>query len=230
MFRCRLVAAAAGLGFATEPVRAQELSLATKPLAEVFSDRAKVTGGVIVGLSTAATRVTFDPGALFIASGIEAGDQVCIRVTTRDGRYWSLNAYGPAKSSAVLPRFEYPTGFARDLASYRAEDIAIRAVRTTDCHEDAEGALLPVAFDRAGAATELVVLVNAGRSHARAKLGEDGTWTECETPEGQRVAYTARCRLALGGRFHATSLHIALRGLTGGVRQLDPYPVALGPR
>lgn len=203
---------------------AQELQL-VGPFREVLADRAPVSGRVLVGIRLGSASGPFQPSDLRLGAQPSDGASLCVRVVTRDGRYYALNGYTVASRSGpgTIP---YRT---RLLDGYDAADVAVRVVETNDCHDDAEGRLLPTSTSRTPQDRELTVLLNPGRARASARLTADPRDdVTCDPPgEGPRTAFGAVCKLPVPDGAEAATLTVTLRGATGPARPL-PYVVALG--
>jgi hypothetical protein len=166
---------------------------------------ARASNRVVVGLhlGKAAGRLRLDDLAVSVPKTLAKG--LCVKLTTRDARYWSLNGYKAPDPKAGAARLETSSKFIEELAGrYRAEDAAIRAVNTGACNEDADGPLLAVRPPGAVAQDVLVAFVNAVGARSAAKIiDKDGktlaTGACSLAPRDSALAYTESCEFSVSG-------------------------------
>ena len=110
---------------------------------ESFVTNPRVSGRLIVGLHLGRSADPYRSDGLSVA-GLrdQSVQQICVRVTTQDARYWALNRY-IAMRTPGLGRLEAPTRFAKELAAYNASQVAVRIIAANDCNEDSDGPLVP---------------------------------------------------------------------------------------
>lgn len=166
----------------------------------------RASGRVIVGmhLGHGAGRFRLDDVSI-IGPAPATARNLCVKLTSKDARYWSLNAYRGLSGKAEFSRLETKSKFADELAQrYKADDFAVRAVASTDCTEDTDGALIPVAPPGAVSRDALVVFVNAVGSRASVKLtdkaGKQLAMGACApAPRDSTIAFTEICDIPLAG-------------------------------
>jgi hypothetical protein len=144
----------------------------------------------------------------------------CVKLTTRDARYWSLNGYLHPTTNTVLWRLETRSKFAADLAQrYEAQDIAIRIYAAADCYDDADGPLIAAIPPGAVDQNVLVLYLNAVGNRTAVRLldreGKSIASASCVVASRDNlVSYTEICELPLAGvnRAQAAKLQFTLIG------------------
>lgn len=169
-------------------------------LEERFTEEAAVSGRVVAGVLAGSASAS-DALALY-ASTARASDDICVRVISRDGLYWSENTFTwpDGADSGVIP-LEYQSRYREKLAGYDAKDLAILGYEG-DCRQVPDGPVLVAArgADWQQPAT-LDILVNSGRSDTFAVLTNlvNGPKTlACQTiTAGRRTGYDTVCTVPL---------------------------------
>ncbi len=202
-------------------------------LNETFTGVPKTSGRMLVGLSIGPVEGNFAPENLrLLSASRDTGANLCVRVTTRDARYWALNEYDTSAGHQANPRLAFETGYRKDLVDYDIESVAVRAVESDDCTDTADGPLRPAIFDKPAVEPTLVALINAERGRLTAELLTPGkpARAECKTPaEGALTAFNKVCRFNLpkdlsNGRY---DLVLANRGLTGGEPTTQRFTIVI---
>lgn len=169
---------------------------------EVYDDEAPVSGSPLVGLALGVVEAPLDLAAITLVAP-PPGWPICVRATTRDGRYMASNPYtieGPPQGGPV--RLERLTrAFATQLAGYSLSGFALRAYveGAPDCSPT--GALHLPQIRAADADAPLVVMANGQSRMATARLlDEAGTRiaeAACVTPGGAAlIAFDLVCTLS----------------------------------
>lgn len=193
---------------------------ARPPLNEAYDDSAPVSGSPLVGMRLGALSAVADSNSVVVVAPPEAGSQVCLRVTTRDGRFSASNLYDPGGG---LPQFvrlrPLADRYRAQLSNYPADEIGFRAFASTssDCIP-ARAVNLPVYDAASGPATPLVLFANGKSQPATAALyrtdaaeppdGLDPVVSAACTPPvaGSMIAYDLVCRLDLPAGFSGRAL------------------------
>lgn len=185
-----------GLSVAEHPVAA----LKGTTLNEIFAQEAAVSGRVIAGVVIPTSEVG---SAVFLVPAVTvAAEEVCVRVVSKDGLYWSENTFlWPAETSAPVVQLQYDSRYRNELAAYAPEELAILSTEG-DCTELSANAVIATARAPFGnQAASLDIYVNSGRSDtfiAFAATSAGRTTLSCELiREGRRTGYDTICRLPL---------------------------------
>jgi len=73
---------------------------------EEMPEAPRASGQRLLGVQFGDAEGSFDRAAFRIALDAETiGSPLCVKVTTRDGRYWSLNPFGPTASPPAIARW-----------------------------------------------------------------------------------------------------------------------------
>lgn len=181
--------------FWTSPIVAQERVEPNTPFEEHRYERAKVSGGLVVGAMFTAD--TLDRSRPLLSTALPATDPaidtVCLRVTSRDGTYESVNTYpvGDRKRRETLT-FDYPTRYPAVLG----EVPTVARMNAGDC--DGSGPIIPVIWSDADTPSEgqLLFYVNTAGADTFVVYGPRGNeavvrCTQVEETGG--IKYTALC-------------------------------------
>lgn len=162
---------------------------------ETVQEEVSVSGSVVVGV--AASGALSGPAAL---SGLIipiAADHICLTVLSRDGVYFSRNAFRVPNErradDAAFVLLPYEGTRRRELVlGFGPGELAVRAT-PGDC--EAAGSTYLVAADREDFDT-VQVLINAFGATAVYYRTADGTEADCqEFVEGRRTSYDYRCEI-----------------------------------
>jgi len=218
LFTLALAALAAGPSLAQAP----QVLDATPPdrFNESYDVSAPVAGSPLVGLRLGDLEAA--PNSITVI-GPPSGDLgVCLRVTTKDGRFSSANNFGVSgDASGRLVRISPLTlQYQSQLRQYPAGEIAFRAFGTGSAEEcvPAHAVNLPVLGSDAATAGRLVLFANGKSQPASAALyATDAvqppadlqplTKADCDPATGgTTVAYDLICRLDLPAGFSGRAL------------------------
>ena len=173
---------------------------------------------VLVGLHLGKGGGTFQIGQIgIILSPKVAAEKFCVRVSSGDMRYVSVNLYRRATDKHAAPLVETKSKKVAELAKlYKSSQIAIRIVESAKCNTeiyggDADGPLAPAIPPGVTDANVLVAFVNVGASPAsvslfeRNKMVADG---ECQPAD--ETLFTGVCDLPLTnlGKAHPDKLQV----------------------
>jgi hypothetical protein len=152
----------------------------------------------------------------------EASD-LCVQISSPDGRYWSMNNYRPVTNAHAPVRMETHSQFAAQLAArYSADEVPIAIRATGQCEEEAKGALLPAVPPGATNTDILVAYLNAPGNRAGARLldRQDKVLAigRCAAPKDDAsIAFTQVCAVSIDPsiREKAARLQVTLIGESG---------------
>ena len=172
------------------------------------SKRVPVSGQVLLGVrGVGAALETGGPQATSLAQlrllvpATRAYEDVCLQVTSRDGRYRAQNTFRlPAGRSRASVRVVYPTQHAAIFAEAGTQTIAFLA-RPGPCERQDEQRSLVVVLAASEVAEigPISIFVNAGRDDAfvtaRDGMGKDQSERCARIREGARTAFDTECRI-----------------------------------
>jgi len=173
-----------------------DASLAGK-INESYDNSVAVSGSPLVGLRLGGVQAA--SGNSVIVAGPPAADNgVCLRVTTRDGRFSAANFYAPAAgvSGELIRVAPLAQEYEPQLSRYPADEVAFRAFASASGNCSPGGAVnLPIFDGDPAEPRQLVVFANGKSQAATASLYE----TEAsEAPAGLAPVATAGCTPAGG--------------------------------
>ncbi|MEY9626289.1 hypothetical protein [Sinorhizobium fredii] len=175
----------------------QDIVLATDPFDEHVLDRSKVSTEIVMGVMLTGPGgdgkspiLGMELPQAWVPSG-GAPTMICVRVTSKNGRYTSTNAY------RIMPHAETgrrPIDFPSAALDFLEQNEAAVRITRGDCHErPAEFA--PALWSAEGPGESLHVFLNAGGQRASvASDGPDGYAAQCvDETEEIGLKYSARC-------------------------------------
>jgi hypothetical protein len=186
---------------------------------ESYDESAPVAGSPLVGLRLGEVSQR-DGNNVLIAGPPVVGGGVCLRVTTRDGRFSASNFYQtPVDASALLVRVApLAERYRNELDRYPADEVAFRAFASSSGTCSPGGAInLPIVDRHPVRAWQLVVFANGKSQSARALLyaGEVAAVepslpliasADCTAAPGATIAYDLICTLPLPSGFAGRAL------------------------
>ena len=162
---------------------------------------------------------------LQLSQGLE-GRKVCVRVTTRDGRYRGMASYTVLAGTPARATLGFPSGYLPVLQQMPVADFAVRAIVTDDCGDASKGTIIPAVVSPRPSSGILTVYLNPGDATARARLvAPDGRTLSGEAVRcqsvgpGTKIAYSHVCELTISepGYSGRASLEVMLVELTDGI-------------
>lgn len=208
--------------------------LADKVFVESYDRSSPVAGSPLVGLVLGGTAAVAANSVTVIGPPL-SNRNVCLRVTTKDGRFSAANIYQFTADAApaLLRMAPLTVQFVEQLRGYPADQVAVRAfvARNADCLP--AGALnLPASTPGGAGSNDLFVLANGKSQPAQvalfsgdAKANPDlqpETFAVCQTAEkGANIAYDLICRLPLSASLTG-SVQLRLR-YSDGFGATDDY-------
>ncbi len=181
-----------------QPYAAEILELTTDAdtFKEYYDSAANVSGDTIVGIRIGELKGKFNNDAIHIF--ISNANDVCVRSTTRDGRFNSSNIYhtktphNGADDRAVLRPITM--NYKNELARYSLDDLAISAFQPLDgkC-KPSSSIYLPQMSPSVEHTASLTVLINSGGRDSHIRMADGDTRFICKRIKGARVAYDQYC-------------------------------------
>ncbi|UYO55605.1 hypothetical protein [Rhodopseudomonas palustris] len=166
-------------------------------------------GGAVVGVTVVGVRLdsgepTFQPEQIRVPLGHGASrpESLCLRMLSRDGRYFARGQYRTSGMAADSPRLDFRSTYNSKLAAYQSGDVAVIFTAGSKTCDDRNAAQLFVAVVGSGRSGErLMVQVRAGGARIRAQLGLNdkaiGSAVLCEKGPGPTVGFSHECAIDL---------------------------------
>ncbi|PPI84482.1 hypothetical protein KEHDKFFH_09415 [Marinobacter maroccanus] len=182
------------VSFAQEAVA----ELKGKDFQEVLTEEASVGGRVVAGVLSSNARAA-QALSLFSSPARESED-VCVRVISRDGLYWSENTFRwPSGSNADTVRLQDLSKY--DLSRYAETDLSVLGYEG-DCSEAHSGpVLIAVRGDNPRLPDSLDIFVNSGRSDTFAVITSPdiaASTIACHLiRKGRRTGYDTICTVPI---------------------------------
>lgn len=175
---------------AQEPISADLLN---EPLFESVQPEVGVSGQVIVGVMTPAAGAAILKDEIAVHPAAAPGQELCLRVASRDGIYTSRNTYGLPDEDRRPVLLPYSSEHLDFLKSYRSEEIAMTAT-LGNCDADGSRYLVVRGMNEPDNASVDVFLNSFGATDVFFQLGEEVE--RCEyLSEGRRTTFDYVCRV-----------------------------------
>ncbi|SFM98077.1 hypothetical protein [Marinobacter pelagius] len=165
---------------------------------ERLTEEASVSGRVVAGVLSSGTMAAH--ALSLFSSPAREGEDVCVRVISRDGLYWSENTFRwPAVSEADAVRLQYKSRY--DLSRYAETDLSVLGYEG-DCSEAQSGPVLIAARGNNHKLPDsLDIFVNSGRSDTFAVITSpdiEARTLACRLiREGRRTGYDTICTVPI---------------------------------
>lgn len=200
------------------------------------ANRGAVVGATIVGVRLDGPDAPFDPANVRVRLGAAAAasnGKLCLKVISRDGRYFARGQYPASAGSDPAPIVEFKTAYKAILAGYSNRDVAASAFRSANCNTQSDQQLVASQLTPTAAPNSLVVQIRAGEARVRAQLAQ-GTTAIGEPVlcnrfnSGSTVGYTGECALKLpaGLKSGLFQINIGETTSSGDIR-VKTYPLSL---
>lgn len=167
---------------------------------ELYQKEVPVSGRVVAGITvTGSTAIA----TLAVLPPAEAEyDRVCIEVVSRDGRYWSRNAFKLPSPIRDWPiRLEYPSAHTEFLENLNADDLAVLG-SPGDCDgDDGKNYYVTGSGPANDRPDSISILVNSGRTDTYVAMvieGQRGRPSGCDPIDAKRrTGFDAVCKVSL---------------------------------
>jgi hypothetical protein len=170
---------------------------------ETYLDEAPVSGRVVAGVLL--TGAVAGDALLRLALPVSAaGSSICVKVMSRDGRYWAENTFALPNDFGTAPvPLEYPTVYETYLKNLHFGELAILGSPGT-CGETENDELYLSAVHASGNAKQkVIVLINSGRSDTYIAVKNIPAFkrpARCKMiEEGRRTGFDTECQIDLTG-------------------------------
>jgi hypothetical protein len=164
-----------------------------------------IVGATIVGLRFDEPTGRFNPAILRVRLGEttpRSEGTLCLRVISRDGRYFARSQYNVVSGTTPTPLVEYPTLRAKILADYSDRDVAVSAFKSANCNDQNSIEFLAAQLTPSVSAKQLFVQIRAGEARVRAQLTRDNAPVTqlvlCNLlADGPTVGFSSECSIKL---------------------------------
>lgn len=191
----------------------------------------------IVGLHLGDPEGPADIGNLRIITARDAGQsprELCLRITSRDGRYSARGRFGYNPTGAQTARLAIRSAYDTQLKSYSGRDLAVLAQAASDCDRNRDGAFFAAATGgRLG--SELIVRLDGPVKRVQVQLGQGrnpvSDISPCKPNEAAvQVGFVQECRIALPPSLAAGLYQLAIgETASNGKVEIRRVQVRLGP-
>jgi hypothetical protein len=195
--------------------------------------RGATVGAAIIGIRLADESSSFNPEEIRAQLGRERPEQLCLKIISRDGRYFARARYRTEGVSAEAPRLAFQSSYGQKLESYGSSDIAVSLMAASKvCDERGNRAFVATALGPKSSRQRLLVQLRAGDARVRAQLGKDnvalGSPVLCEKTPAPAIAFTHQCALDLPAPLAPSTYQLSI-GETGarGEINVKTYAVVL---
>ena len=109
---------------------------------EVYQEKIPVSGGVRVGLMLEEEEDEINPSTFFVKIPNTNIKNLCVELSSKDGRYSAKLNYDISSASEGLQQFYLPTKFYDQLSGYTSSELVILASLADTCTEKPEAYLI----------------------------------------------------------------------------------------
>jgi hypothetical protein len=201
---------------------------------ETFSISVNSAGGMLVGMWLGANlNANIDLSKLAVQLPRNPVGQLCLQITTRDGRYYGEQIFDTSRTNGGRLALSLNSKYARELANYSYKDLAVLLELRENCKKNNTGIIVPAVLMGNDNKSSFYFYINskspAASLTALNKKGDSIAYGQCdEIKDGARTAFDRMCFLTIPDRNLDSVLVIRLRtiGFTGSFYDED-FPLAL---
>ena len=179
---------------------------------EQWQDKVPVSGSVSVGLMLDQANDAFDPSSFYIVIPDTETTNICVELSSKDGRYSANINYDISDLESGIQQFILPTKYKSELAAYSADEVVILATLSASCDGKPDTYLVS-GWLQMSSLKRISVYVNSIVPTTLVVVNNDESAVSfsCETLELPKVAYNKKCTIPLEVYNTATSLVIKER-------------------
>lgn len=144
---------------------------------EVYQQEIPVSGGVRVGLMFYEKETEFNPSQFFVNIPKTNITNLCIELSSKDGRYSAKLNYDISGITHGLQQFYLPTKYKKELMGYALDELVILASLGNTCSEKPQAYLIS-GWKNNSKSTSIVLYINSSIETSLLVQSEDGSTTE----------------------------------------------------
>jgi hypothetical protein len=193
-------------------------------------------GVTIVGVRFDSPVMPFNPAILRVRLGdspAQSEGRLCLKVRSRDGRYFARSHYNVGSGTEPTPLVEYRTVYGRILADYSNRDVAVSAFKSLNCNDQTNVEFVAAQLTPSVITNRLLVQVRAGEARVRAQLARDNAPVApqvlCNSlRSGPTVGFSSQCAIELPDGLKSGRYQLSIGETTStGEIKVKTYPVFL---
>ena len=165
---------------------------------EVWQDKIPVSGGVRVGLMFEDKVGNFNSSQFFVMVPKTEIKNLCIELSSKDGRYSAKLNYNLKDVEEGLQQFYLPTKYKNELSRYRSDEVVILASLNMICKQKPDSYLIS-GWNYPKKATSAIVYINSQIPTTlvvNTKRKEDNE-LQCTELESPTIAFNKKCVIPL---------------------------------
>lgn len=144
---------------------------------EVYQEKVPVSGGVRVGLMFDQNETEFNPSQFFVNIPKTEITNLCVELSSKDGRYSAKLNYDISTVSEGLQQFYLPTKYRDELSDYASDELVILASLGNTCMEKPEFYLIS-GWNHSSKPSSMVIYINSAIEASLALQSADGGTAE----------------------------------------------------
>ena len=193
---------------------------------EVWYDKIPVSGDLRVGLmNDFSDQKLLDPSTFYCTIPAVHPSNLCVEISSQNGRYEAVLAYDISKLPAGEHQFQLPTSYGNKLKAFASKDIAILLRGSQKCGDNS-GEYYYGRWSQTPKSDTLYVLLNTENPTFIKYDDKDGISKEVkcyqlEVPNA--VAFNCMCKVPIKSIQKAKNINILHRVRKSGVTKIIPY-------
>jgi hypothetical protein len=144
---------------------------------EVYQQEIPVSGGVRVGLMFEEEDTEFNPSQFFVNIPKTEITNLCVELSSKDGRYSAKLNYDISDVSEGLQQFYLPTKYRDELSGYASDELVILTSLGNTCTEKPEYYLIS-GWKDTSKPSSMVIYINSAIETSLVVKSEDGNTEE----------------------------------------------------
>lgn len=183
---------------------------------EQWQDKVPVSGHIRVGLMIDQTEEDFNPAEFYVVIPETDITNLCVELSSKDGRYSANINYDISALSAGIQQFVLPTKYKSELSDYTSNEVVILSSLNSDCNEDDDSKTFLLSGWVQNIAPDTVsVYVNLPAPTSLVAIQNDSTEHSfnCEVLKFPKVAYNKKCQMPI--KVIETTIELVIKARVG---------------
>lgn len=195
---------------------------------EVWQENVPISGGVRVGLMFNEIKSNFNPSQFFVYIPNYVAKNICIELSSKDGRYSAKLDYEVSKSIKGIQEFYLPTKYKKELLDYKSDEVVILASSGSTCDEGPISYLLS-SWSGSPSLSTISLYVNSPMETTLMVNTSNGNSIEfpCSSVDYPNIAYNKKCSASFDSLDTDITLYIKQRVRKMGRVKFNSYEVPI---
>jgi hypothetical protein len=197
---------------------------------EVWLKKIPISGGLKVGTMYSVSSISKVQKSFFVKLPTGNYKLLCVKVTSRDGRFYASMNYDINNTSGGLLELQLPTKYWNELQNYTTDKLVILGTLGSNCNTEEE-IIVPASWDKNDMKGILTIAVNSDKFpkveiyDVKAKKSKD---YPCKVLEGtDKIAYKCLCEIPLVELPKLYEVNIYHKVRSGPTMSFKSFPIKL---